>query len=84
MTTTLSSRGQIVLPKQTRARLHLRPGTKFSCKIEGDSIVLTPENRVVGKNKSVKDKSTGLIVTKTPPEVKVTLDQVRAAMADFP
>jgi len=38
MTVALSSKGQVVLPKQARARLQLRPGAKFACRIDGDSI----------------------------------------------
>jgi AbrB family looped-hinge helix DNA binding protein len=81
---TLSSKGQVVLPKQTRTRLQLRPGTKFDCKVEGDSIILTLETRSRERPKLILDPVLGLKITKSPPEVKVSSDDVRAALADFP
>jgi len=84
MIATLSSKGQVVLPKQVRARLRLRPGTKLVCKIEGDSIVLTAENPVTERPKLMTDLRTGLRITKSPAQTKVTNEDVRAAMLDFP
>jgi|JI10StandDraft_1071094.scaffolds.fasta_scaffold1090594_2 AbrB family looped-hinge helix DNA binding protein len=84
MTTKLSTKGQIVLPKQARARLQLRPGTTFVCKVEGDSIVLTPEHPAAERPKLVRDAKTGLMVTKSPAHVSVSSDDVRSALADFP
>jgi AbrB family looped-hinge helix DNA binding protein len=84
MTTKLSSKGQIVLPKLVRTRLHWRPGTKFVCKVEGDSLVLTPENPVTGRPKLVIDAKSGLRITKSPAQTKVTSKDVHAAMLDFP
>jgi AbrB family looped-hinge helix DNA binding protein len=84
MTTTLSSKGQVVLPKQARVRLHLRPGVKLSCKVHGHSIVLTPEHRVSESPRLILDRKSGLRITKSPPEVKVTSEDVRAALIDFP
>lgn len=84
MTTKVSSKGQVVLPKQVRSRLGLRPGTRLSCRIRGDSIVLTPEDPVAGKSRQVRDARTGLLITKAPPQVEITSDGVRAALLDFP
>lgn len=84
MTIRLSTKGQVVLPKQARTRLRLQPGTRLVCKIEGESIVLTPEHPVTGMPKLVRDEKTGLMVTKSPSHVQVTSDDVRAALADFP
>lgn len=84
MTVTLSSKGQVVLPKQTRLRLQLRPGAKFACKVEGDSIILTLESRHREPPKLFLDPATGLRITKSPAEVKVSSEDVRAALADFP
>jgi AbrB family looped-hinge helix DNA binding protein len=81
---TLSSKGQVVLPKQARLRLRLRPGAKLCCRVEGDSIVLTPEQTSEGHSKLITDSKTGLRITQSPGGVKVTSDDVRAAMADFP
>ncbi|MBN9692351.1 MAG: AbrB/MazE/SpoVT family DNA-binding domain-containing protein [Verrucomicrobia bacterium] len=84
MRTKLSTKGQIVLPKQARARLQLRPGTTLVCKVEGDSIVLTPEHPAAERPKLVRDAKTGLMVTQSPAHVSVSSDDVRSALADFP
>jgi AbrB family looped-hinge helix DNA binding protein len=82
--TKLSSKGQVVLPKQARMRLHLRAGMKFLCKIQGQSIVLTPEHPVSEPPRLIKDPKSGLCVTKSGGETRVTSDDVRAAMFNFP
>ena len=82
METTVSTKGQVVLPQRARRRLGLRPGTKLECRIDGGSVVLTPKGLVPPKSRQVRDKVTGLIVTDGGP--KVSSDQVRAALADFP
>lgn len=85
MTTTLSSKGQIVIPRLARAKLHLQPGAKLICEVQGDSIVLKPEAPRRRKTALVIDKVTGLRVTKaTTPEAMVTSDMVKALLADFP
>ena len=84
MTTTLSSKGQVVLPKQARSRLHLQPGMRLKCKVQGDSILLTPEQPATPKGRLIKDSKTGLLVTKSPPGITVTSEDVRAALSDFP
>ena len=84
MTVKLSSKGQVVLPKQARMRLQLRPGAKFVCKIEGESIILTLEPRSRERPKLIVDPATGLRITKSPRETKVSSEDVRAALADFP
>lgn len=84
MTTTLSSKGQVVLPKQARALLQLRPGIKFICKVQGGSIVLTPENPVTEPPRLINHAKSGLHITKSPSSTKVTNEDVRAAMLDFP
>ena len=84
MRVTLSSKGQVVLPKHARTRLQLRPGTKFACRVDGDSIILTLEPRSRERPKLILDPTTGLRITKSPPEVKVSNEDVRAALTDFP
>lgn len=84
MTIKVSTKGQIVLPKQARTRLQLRPGTTLSCKVQGGSIVLTPEHAPAERPVLVRDPKTGLMVTKSPAHVHVTSADVRSAMLDFP
>ena len=72
MTTTLSTKGQVVLPKRARARLQLQPGAKLLCKVQGDSIVLTPEQPVTEEPRLVTDSKSGLRITKSFSKKKVT------------
>ena len=56
--TALSTKGQIVIPKETREALRLRPGTKFIIELEGDRVILRPvrgnlANRLYGKYKGL-------------------------------
>lgn len=37
-----SSKYQIAIPKQVRAKLHIKPGQKFVVSDKGGSVVLTP------------------------------------------
>jgi AbrB family looped-hinge helix DNA binding protein len=85
METTLSSKGQVVLPKLARQKLALRPGTKFACRIANGAIVLTPRTPPMAKPKLIRDSSTGLTITRGPTNgPTVTSEDVRAILADFP
>ena len=85
MTTTLSSKGQVVLPAAARRRLGLKSGAKFACRVEGNRIVLTPAGVEHGRPSFVRSKLTGLVVTQGPQGAPVvTSEQVRALLADFP
>jgi len=85
MTTTLSSKGQVVLPQAARRRLGLKPGVKLDCRVSGNEIVLTPQGTVTAKPRLTRDKTTGMIVTKAPQGASlITGEQVRALLADFP
>ena len=85
MTPTLSSKGQIVLPKAARRRLGLLPGTKFTCRVREGEVVLVPETRPATKVKLGRNAITGLPVLippkGTPP---LTSAHVRELLADFP
>jgi AbrB family looped-hinge helix DNA binding protein len=83
--TILSSKGQVVLPRLVRSKLHLAPGTKFHCSIQGDSVVLTPEQPLRGASEHVIDARTGLRVTKRSTHAEsVTTDMVKALLEDYP
>lgn len=85
MTTTLSTKGQVVLPKNTRRRLGLQPGTRFNCRVREGEIVLTPESRPPARARVGRNPVTGLPVLVppkgTPP---LTSERVRELLADFP
>jgi AbrB family looped-hinge helix DNA binding protein len=84
-TTTLSSKGQVVLPRLVRSKLHLATGTKFLCEIQGDSVVLTPEQPRRAVQDYVTDPRTGLRVRKAPENSEpVTTEMIRSLMENFP
>lgn len=84
MTTTLSSKGQIVLPRRVRSKLGLQPGTQFDVSTSGEKVVLVPRGPR-GKAKLVRNRKTGM-PTLVPPRgtPPMTSEAVRAALADFP
>lgn len=85
METTLSTKGQIVLPQAARRKLALRPGVKFACRVANGTVILTPKSRALGRSKLIRDRATGLRITRGPlGGPTVTSDQVRAALHDFP
>ncbi|MFI5337750.1 MAG: AbrB/MazE/SpoVT family DNA-binding domain-containing protein [Opitutales bacterium] len=85
METTLSTKGQIVLPHGARRKLALRPGVKFACRVANGSIVLTPKTPPLGRPRLARDQATGLTITHGPANgVIVTSEDVRTILADFP
>lgn len=85
MQTTLSTKGQVVLPQGARQKLALQAGAKFFCRVSKGSIVLTPKTTPRGKPRLVRDRMTGLTITQSPASRPVvTSDQVRAALTGFP
>lgn len=42
LATKISSKGQVVVPKEVRARLKIKPGTFFHVQVEDNTIILTP------------------------------------------
>ncbi|MEO5958942.1 MAG: AbrB/MazE/SpoVT family DNA-binding domain-containing protein [Opitutaceae bacterium] len=85
MTTTLTKKGQVVLPAAARKRLGLKAGAKFACRVQSGKIVLTPAASKRVQARLVKDKLTGMIaVAARPGGPVITSEQVRALLADFP
>ncbi len=81
MTVTLSSKGQVLIPKQVRAQLQLHPGIQLICQIDGYSIILTPEPRRQKRSRLILDPATSLRITQSPIGVKVSNEDVWAALA---
>jgi len=52
--------------------------------VQGHSIVLTPEHPVSEQPCLINDPKSGLCITRSPAETKVTSEDVRAALLDFP
>ena len=85
MYTRLSTKGQVVLPSPIRRRLGLEPGDSLEASMEGERIVLTPRRERRKGSRIVKDIITGLPVLKLRSKgLKLTSDQVREILADFP
>jgi AbrB family looped-hinge helix DNA binding protein len=45
MVTTVSTKGQLVIPAEIRERLGIEPGAKIAISVEGSRIVLQPVNQ---------------------------------------
>ncbi|MDB6114682.1 MAG: hypothetical protein JWQ83_453 [Lacunisphaera sp.] len=87
MTTTLTRKGQIALPASARKRLGVKPGAKFACRVQDGGIMLMPAKAKAkaGRSRFIKSKITGQIVSKGAKGApRVTSEQVRALLADFP
>ncbi len=83
MTTTLSSKGQVVLPSPLRRKLGLHAGDPLEAKIEGGRIILTPAKPRTHKAVFKKSPITGLTVLSTGGPT-ITSEMVYAALEDFP
>ena len=85
MTTTLSSKGQIVLPAAARRRLGLRAGTVFNCTVRDGEIVLAPVASAPAAPRFVQCKKTGLVsLAAGKGSAPLTNERVAALLADFP
>lgn len=84
MTTTLSSKGQIVLNASLRRVLGLTPGMKFEVRGESDRIILEPIRLSRPEARIIKENSTGCSVLDVKDAPPLTSDRVAAALADFP
>jgi AbrB family looped-hinge helix DNA binding protein len=85
MQTTLSSKGQIVLPSPIRRKLGLRPGDVLAASVEDGQIILKRRHAQTRKCRIVTDRLTGLpVLTGAPHAQRLTSAQVRELLADFP
>lgn len=69
--TTISSKGQVTIPKEMREALNLRPGDQLVYSVIDGEIIITP------KNIDLKDLAGYL---GDPPKGRATLDEIDAAM----
>jgi AbrB family looped-hinge helix DNA binding protein len=85
MRTKVSTKGQVVLPSRIRRRLGLQPGDTLDAELDGERIILTPPRGRRGSARIVKDPVTGLpVLTAGADAAKLTSEQVREILADFP
>jgi len=81
-TTTLSSKGQLVIPLEIRRRLGLEAGAKLRCELEDDRIVLEPEHRGPAVLERDADGLPVLVATADAPEM--TPEIVKEILSNFP
>lgn len=85
MRTTVSTKGQVVVPSSIRRKLGLQPGDSLEATVEGRRIVLTPRKVRPRKARIIRDPVTGLLtLTAGPQSPKLTSAEVREILADFP
>jgi len=85
MRTTVSTKGQVVVPARIRRKLGLQPGDSLEARIEGQHIVLTPRKISPRNARIIRDPVTGLpVLTAGPKAPKLTSTEVREILADFP
>ena len=85
MRTTVSTKGQVVVPSGIRRKLGLQPGDLLEARVEGQQIVLTPRKVRLPKARIIRDPVTGLpVLTAGPKAAKLTSAQVREVLANFP
>jgi AbrB family looped-hinge helix DNA binding protein len=85
MRTTVSTKGQVVIPSHIRRKLGLQPGDSLEARIERQDIVLTPRKARPRKARIIRDLVTGLpVLTAGPKAPKLMSAQVREILADFP
>ena len=69
MTTTLSSKGQVVIPLEIRKRLGLSTGTVISCYLQDGRIILDPLQKATSARFISKDKYVALEAPEGAPEM---------------
>jgi AbrB family looped-hinge helix DNA binding protein len=85
MQTTVSTKGQVVLPGPLRRRLDIRAGDPLEADIEDGRIVLTPRKKRGRRVKVVKDPITGLPVLSAGVNAPtLTSKEVEDILSNFP
>ncbi len=85
METTVSTKGQVVLPGPLRRRLDIRAGDPLDANIEDGRIVLTPRRKHGRRVKIVKDPITGLPVLSAGANAPtLTSKEVEEILSNFP
>ena len=82
----LSSKGQIVLPDAVRKQLGLEAGATLEVTIQEDRIILIPVRERRRRVRLTTSPRTGLpVLTADDPDApKLTSEQVKEMLADFP
>ena len=78
--TVVSSKGQVVIPKQIREKLGLTPGTVLKVWVEGKKIILEPMQK---PPKEIFIETGSGITEKVLREVKVSSDKAQKLLEDL-
>ena len=85
MQTTVSTKGQVVLPGPLRRRLDIRAGDSLDADIEDGRIVLTPRRKRPQRVKIVTDRTTGLpVLSAGSTALVLSSKEVDEILANFP
>lgn len=85
MKTTLSSKGQVVLPAAVRRRLGLLPGAEMRVNIEANRVILEPLGRTAPKIRQTTSPISGLpVIEITDVHPPLTSEQVNELLTDCP
>lgn len=85
METSVSTKGQVVLPAPLRRRLGIRAGDRLDANIETGRIVLTPRKKRARQARIIADPATGLPVLSAGPEAPtLSSKDVEEILASFP
>ena len=80
-TTTLSTKGQLVIPNRFRQALHLRPGDKISFSLEGEKLVL--QRDVPRRARLVRGKFGRPVLVAPPDAPPMTPERVKAILEEL-
>ena len=85
MQTTVSTKGQVVLPGPLRRRLDIRAGDPLDAEIEEGRIVLTPRRKRPERVRIITDPVTGLpVLSAGPTAPALTSKEVDEILINFP
>ncbi len=84
--TTMSTKGQIVVPKEIRDRAGIDPGDKIEISLEGQTVQLRKLVEPALQPRKIKfDKETGLPYFAVPKDAPPITDEwVKQQLSDFP
>jgi AbrB family looped-hinge helix DNA binding protein len=80
-TTTLSTKGQLVIPSRFRKALHLQPGDKVALALEGETLIL---RRLQSRQARLVEQNGRKVLVAAPDAPPMTTELVKALLADFP
>ncbi len=87
METTVTEKGEIIVPMSLSRRLGMKPGDRLNADIKDANIILSPQHepRQTQKSRIITDPITGLPVIDVGEDAPIlTSETVREMLADFP